>query len=163
MNDSQHHGRWRVEPRVGSIRMKTDRIGMFTIDAHAPILGGTADWAAKNATLTFEVAISEVKTGNLLLDPEVHALVHKGSDGVLTFAGKGAVTGDAIRFEGTARAGDVEVPLTITGEAAENDATGRDVTISGTATFDDIHIPIPGFTHLQQISIYITGDLRLTR
>lgn len=163
MTESRHRGQWQVEPRMGSIQLKTDRIGIFTIDAHAPILGGTADWAAKSATLIFEVAIGEVKTGNALLDPEVHALVHKGSDGVLTFTGKGAVTGDAIRFKGTAKAGDVEVPLTITGEASGDESTSRDITISGTATFEDIHIPIPGFTHLRQIEVHITGDLKLTR
>ena len=81
---SKHHGQWTVVAREGHINLKTNRIGIFTIDATAPIVGGEADWQAGQATLTLEVGINEVKTGNRLLDPEVHALVNSGSDGVLT-------------------------------------------------------------------------------
>jgi len=39
----------------------------------------------------------------------------------------------------------------------------RDVTIGGTATFKDIHLPIPGFTHVNSIDIHFEGLVKLTR
>lgn len=163
MTDTEHVGKWQVEARQGSMQLKTSRIGVFEVNAHAPITGGSADWEADSATLTFGVAIGEVKTGNALLDPEVHALVHKGSDGILTFAGSGRVSSDEVHFEGTATAGNVRVPLELTGDVAGDSPRSRDLRISGTATFTDIHIPLPGFSHLDHVDVRIEGDLRLTR
>ncbi|MEI6620675.1 MAG: hypothetical protein WCP28_02040 [Actinomycetes bacterium] len=143
--------------------MKTDRVGVFVIDAHAPILGGSADWTSQVAQLTFDVAISEVKTGNPLLDPEVHALVKKGSDGVLTYHGTGSADGDEVQFEGTAKAGDVEVPMAITGDVEGSGDDPRDLRLTGTATFSDVHIPLPGFGHVHEVKIHVVGVLQLTR
>ena len=160
---SKHHGQWTVVAREGHINLKTNRIGIFTIDATAPIVGGEADWQAGQATLTLEVGINEVTTGNRLLDPEVHALVNSGSDGVLTFAGTGHVTDSEVRFEGRAWAGNVEVPLVLTGAPQDLGGEERDVTIDGTATFEDIHLPLPGFSNVKQIDVHIQGLLKLMR
>ena len=48
---SKHGGQWTVVAREGHINLKTNRIGIFTIDATAPIVGGEADWAAGRAQL----------------------------------------------------------------------------------------------------------------
>lgn len=165
MAKSKQHGQWQVVARQGHIKLRTSRIGMFTIDATAPIVGGEADWAAGKATLKLQVGISEVKTGNRLLDPEVHALVNSGSDGVLTFDGEGHVSDREVRFEGRAWAGSVEVPLVLTGEPQDGgeDDEFRDVKIDGTATFEDIHVPLPGFGHVKSIDVEIEGLLRLMK
>ncbi len=162
MTDNKHRGQWHVQARKGSIRMKTSRIGLFTITASAPIVGGTADWSSADAVLTFQVGINEVTTGNPLLDPEVHALVAKGSDGVLTFTGTGTVNGDDIAFAGIAKAGNVEVSLQLTGLVAGENAD-RDVSISGTATFSDIQLPLPGLSNVNHIDVYIVGELKLRK
>lgn len=163
MSSHAHTGEWEVVAREGNIRLRTGRIGMFKVDATAPIVGGEADWTASRAKLMFRVGISEVKTGNRLLDPEVHALVGRGSDGVLTFEGTGSVNDDEVRFDGRAWAGDVEVPLTLVGQPEGDEGHARDVKIAGTATFDDIHIPLPGFSSIRSVDVEIDGLLKLIR
>ena len=142
--------------------MKTNRIGIFTVDATAPIAGGEADWSGTTAHLDLQVQIDEVKTGSSLLDPEVRALVKKGSDGLLTFIRSGHVDDDEVRFEGTATSGNIKVPLVLVG-SAESDESERDVTITGNATIDNVHIPLPGFSHVRTIEIQVEGLLRLSR
>ncbi len=163
MTNSKHHGTWAVQAREGIIKLKTNRIGLIKVNASAPIVGGEADWTAQQASLLLLVGISEVTTGNMLLDPEVHALVNRGSDGVLSFKGKGTVTDDHVEFAGHAWAGNVKVPLTLTGTSTGELEHERDVTIGGTATFKDIHLPIPGFTHVNSIDVHFEGLVKLTR
>ena len=86
-----------------------------------------------------------MKTGNRLLDPEVHALVNSGSDGVLTFDGVSHVTDDEVRFEEPSVGGQRGVPLVLTGEPVDDGGDSREVKLDGTATFDDVHLPLPGF------------------
>ena len=163
MTGTQHHGQWQAEPRQGIIHMKTNRIGIFTINAKAPVVGGEADWNAEEAVLTLNIGLNEVETGISLLDPEVKALVTKGSDGILRFKGTGHVRGDDVQFDGTAVAGDVIVPMSVTGEVSANGDDSREVKICGNATFEDIHLPLPGLSNIKRIDLTITGDFRLNR
>ncbi len=165
MAASKKQSQWQVVAREGHITIKTSRIGMFTIDASAPIVGGEADWTSGKVTLKFQVGINEVKTGNRLLDPEVHALVNSGSDGVLTFDGEGHVSDREVRFEGRAWAGNIEVPLVLIGEPQDDGGDGelRDVKIDGTATFEDVHLPLPGMGHVKSIDVEIEGLLKLMK
>jgi hypothetical protein len=163
MTNSRHHGKWAVQAREGNIRLKTNRIGLIKVDATAPIVGGEADWTSTQARLLLLVGISEVTTGNKLLDPEVHALINRGSDGVLSFDGEGTVTDDAVEFVGRAWAGNVEVPLTLSGTSDGEHDDERDVTLGGTATFHDIHLPIPGLTHVNSVDIHFEGLVKLIR
>ena len=162
---SKKQSQWQVVAREGHITIKTSRIGMFTIDASAPIVGGEADWTSGKVTLKFQVGINEVKTGNRLLDPEVHALVNSGSDGVLTFDGEGHMSDREVRFEGRAWAGNIEVPLVLIGEPQDDGGDGqlRDVKIDGTATFEDVHLPLPGMGHVKSIDVEIEGLLKLMK
>lgn len=147
------------------MRIKTSRIGFFSVNATAPIVGGEAQWSTSDVELTFSVGIDEVRTGNALLDPEVHALVAKGSDGNLTFVGSGKADGQDYKFVGTATAGNIEVPLELLAspQPADDDSHTRDVSVSGTAVFKDIHIPLPGMKDLKHVDVHIEGVLRLTR
>lgn len=163
MTKSRHHGKWAVEAREGNLQLKTNRIGLIRINASAPIVGGEADWTSSQASLLLLVGISEITTGNMLLDPEVRALVNRGSDGVLSFEGKGTVTDDYVEFAGRAWAGNVEVPLTLSGTSNGELDHERNVTIGGTATFKDIHLPLPGFTHVNSVDIHFEGLVKLTR
>lgn len=164
VNTSIHHGQWEVQPGEGLMHLQTKRIGIFKINAKAPIVGGFADWTKQTAELQVQIGINEVKTGYSILDPQVRKLVNSGSDGILVFDGTGVVTDSSIDFEGTAKAGDVEVPLTLTGDPGADEADGsRKVSIQGTAIFDDISLPIPGFSHLNSIEIHIDGVVELKK
>lgn len=151
-------GSWRLASQ-STISLKTSRIGLFGIHAHAPVVDGTARIADGEVMLEFIVAIDQVSTGNPVLDPEVHALVHSGSDGRLTFSGTGAslaeVTGHAV-------AGNVKVPLELAATRSP-DSEDLELQVSGKTSFTDIHLPLPGMGHIHQIDIDIEGLLTLMR
>lgn len=142
-----------------TISMRTSRIGLFSVHAHAPVVDGYARIADGDVSLTFVVAINEVSTGNPLLDPEVHALVNSGSDGRLTFTGTGASLAEVA---GHASAGNVTVPLELAAQPQSGDPH-MPVELTGKATFRDIHLPLPGMGHISHVDIDIEGLITLMR
>lgn len=154
---------WQVLAREGHITLKTSRIGLIgAIDATAPIVGGQAHWHSEKVSLTLKLAISEVKAGNALLDAAARRLVSSGSDGVLTFEGEGTGSDGSVTLEGRAWAGDVNVPMVVKCDPPESvDAERRDLQITGSATFDDVRIPLPGFGSVKSIDINVAGTLQL--
>ncbi len=156
---------WQVLAREGHINLKTSRIGLIgAIDATAPIVGGEAHWHSEKVSLILKLAISEVKAGNPLLDAAARRLVGKGSDGVLTFEGDGTACDGAVTLEGHAWAGDVDVPMVVTCDPPVSvDSERRDLQITGSATFDDVRIPLPGFGSVKSIDIHVAGILQLGR
>ncbi|MFA7267192.1 MAG: hypothetical protein WC054_12855 [Candidatus Nanopelagicales bacterium] len=165
MATSSKHQVWQVSEREGHVRLKTGRIGLLgSIDASAPIAGGQATWAADKVSLVLKLAINEVKAGNALLDSAARRLVSSGSDGILTFEGDGAATGGAVTLDGQAWAGDVKVAMVVKCDApVDVNDEQRELQISGTATFDDVKIPLPGFGKVNSIDIEVVGMLSLSR
>lgn len=131
-----------------TVAIKTNRIGLLTIHASAPIVHGEIT----DTDLTFTVRIDEVRTGNPLLDPELHALIHEVTSGVLEFSGQRE--GDV--FSGNATAGQITVPLDL---AAEEEQAS--VSVRGTSSFTDIHLPLPGLSHIHHLEVDIDGRLHL--
>lgn len=151
---------WRLA-QESVINMKTSRIGLFSVHAKAPVVDGTARIADGEVTLEFVVAISKVRTGNPVLDPEVHALVNSTSDGLLTFTGSGASLAEV---NGKASAGTITVPLELVADSAGADGDGpMDLQLSGRTTFTDIHLPLPGMGHIKHVDIDIEGLITLMR
>lgn len=104
--------------------------------------------------LQFTVRIAEVATGNPLLDPELHALIHRITDGTLDFTGQR----DGEAFAGWARAGEISVPLSLRARASGADL----LQITGSSTFADVHTPLPGLSHVPHLEVDIEGHLHLT-
>lgn len=130
------------------MNIKTSRIGLLTIHATAPIVDGHMS----DSHLTFTVRIDEVNTGNPLLDPEIHALIHEVTSGTLTFTGQRA--GEV--YSGSATAGQITVPLDLSTTIEESQ-----VLVAGTSTFQDVHVPLPGLGHIKHLSVDIDGSLHL--
>lgn len=155
---SDDNGSWTLATE-STIQLKTSRIGLLSVHAHAPVVTGTATITDGHVELEFVVAIDKVRTGNPVLDPEVHALVRSGSDGMLTFAG----TGEALDgVEGHATAGNIKVPLQLQADGRP-DADSLDLDVRGQTTFEDIHLPLPGMGHIKKIDVDISGLLTLMR
>lgn len=130
------------------MHIKTSRIGLLTIHATAPIIDG--HWSDRD--LTFTVRIDEVNTGNPLLDPELHALIHEVTRGILTFNGQR----DGDVYSGAATAGQITVPLDLSATVDESQ-----VALAGTSTFQDVHVPLPGMGHIKHLAVDIDGSLYL--
>lgn len=129
------------------MQVRTSRIGLLSIHATAPVVGGKLT----EATLEFTVSIESVNTGNPLLDPELHALIHELTGGTLTF--QGARKGDL--FSGKAQAGQIVVPLDL-------HATGDSpLEVNGTSQFTNLHLPLPGMGHIKHVEVDIDGRLHL--
>lgn len=157
MNSHAASLKWEIA-KEGTIQLKTNRIGFMSITAHAPMAGGSIEVSGTKRTLTFHVDIAKVKTGNPLMDHEVHNLVNKWSDGTLTFSG--SESGKDWEFVGSAVAGTVERPLTVevSPPPARDSSTAE---VSGTATFEDVKIPLPGLDHVNTVNVHITGSVVL--
>lgn len=155
---TQDEGNWTLA-NTSTISLKTSRIGLLSVHAHAPVIDGSVRIADGDVSLEFVVAINQVSTGNPLLDPEVHALVNSGSDGTLRFEGTGA---SLAVVTGHAQAGNVKVPLEL---AAQPQSSGDDLPLQlkGKTTFRDIHLPLPGMGHINHVDIDIDGLVTLMR
>ncbi len=139
----------RVRSDGSEMRIRTNRIGLLTIHATAPVVEGTLS----GTEIEFTVSIDHVDTGNPLLDPELHALIRQITSGTLVF--RGSKTGDT--FSGSASAGNLTIPLDLTagaqGEAAMD--------LQGRSRFSDVHVPLPGLGHIRHLEVDIDGRLHL--
>ncbi len=133
---------------TSTMHIRTNRIGLLTIHASAPVVDGQMS----ETGLSFTVRIDEVNTGNPLLDPELHALIHEITAGTLRFDGQRS--GEAYR--GQASAGQITVPLDLSARVADEVAE-----ISGSSTFSDVHVPLPGLGHIKHLQVDIDGRLHL--
>ncbi len=133
----------------GTMHIRTNRIGLLSIHASAPVVGGRLS----ASDLEFTVRIDKVATGNPLLDPELHALIHQITQGTLTFSG----TRDGDTFSGRATAGNIEVPL----DLKRTETSDGALEVRGTSRFSDIHVPLPGLGHIKHLEVDIDGHLHL--
>lgn len=131
--------------------------------ATAPVIGGDLVWSRKTARLRLTVAIDRVRTGNAMLDVETRALVRRGSAEVLTFVGAGPVRTSTITIVGEASAGRITVPLVLTGRASFESEPGASLELSGTASFENVRIPMRGVRGTHRLDVRVTGDLSLVR
>lgn len=129
------------------MHVRTNRIGLISLQAYAPVINGEMT----DSRLEFTVRIDQVSTGNPLLDPELQALIHQVTSGTLTFIGD--LTGDV--YDGHAQAGSIIVPLAL---SATGDAP---VNLSGRSQFTDVRLPLPGLSHISHLEVDIDGHLHL--
>ncbi|MEZ5115947.1 MAG: hypothetical protein R2737_06740 [Candidatus Nanopelagicales bacterium] len=167
-------GSWQIDiagPPL--VHLKTARIGLIRLEASAPVLGGVFRLGAGDAGagdtggdtqdgtgLRLELGLDQLTTGNPLLQAAARVLVSRGNGERLVFdarAAAGTTHGGPWDFAGDARAGDVVVPMTVT---AQHAGGGR-LTLGGSATFQDVHIPLPGLSHLNEISFEVASEVRL--
>ena len=88
------------------------------------------------------------------------ALVKRYDGDVLTFAAEGAVGEMPWKVSGQAKAGSVDVPMTI--EASPDPIGGpTSLRVGGTVTMNDIEIPIPGLSGISSVTFDLTGLLDL--
>ncbi len=141
------------------MHIRTNRIGLLSIQASAPVVAGT--WT--DTHLEFTVRIDQVTTGNPLLDPELHLLIGELTSGTLAFAGRQdgtASTGTALselRYSGTASAGDITVPLSLRATPAGD----RRLDLTGKSNFSDVRTPLPGLGYVEYLEVDIDGHLDL--
>ena len=142
-------------------RLRTQRIGLMSFDIEAPVTSGRLQLAQTSSELELNLDLTELRVGNPLMQAAARSLVGSGENSRLTFDAMGAAD-DLLRFTGTARAGDVEVPMEVTAALSETDHAIT-VTLTGWARFTDVHIPLPGMGRVNTIEVDVSAEIPLTR
>ncbi|CAB4951090.1 MAG: hypothetical protein F2842_07190 [Actinobacteria bacterium] len=137
------------------VMLRTQRIGLMRVELNAPVTGGLLVLGSSSSELMLTLNIAEVRVGNPLMQAAARALVGSSDSSLLRFDAEGA-DDDLLRFLGTARAGDVEVPMEITAAVGPLGAS-LPVVLSGWATFTDVSIPLPGMGRVSTIEADISG------
>jgi hypothetical protein len=140
------------------VHLKTQRIGLITLEVDAPVSAGHLHVGPDSSAFRIELALDRLSTPNPLLEKAARALVSRGNGEALVFDATGPGGAGSWSFSGDARAGDVVVPMSV--DARLRDGGTLDVT--GEATFHDVHIPLPGLSHLKEISFAVSAALPIT-
>lgn len=147
---------WDVLPGA-VVRLTSARVGLMSMEGTAPVVSGSLRLVDDVATLDLEVALDEVKA-NLLLQTAARALVRQHRATRLGFHGTGPRDGDPMRVSGTARAGDVAVPLILTIERR-----GVEAHAFGNAYLGPVDLPLPGVGRIDEFSFSVDALMTLAR
>jgi len=142
-------------------RLRTQRIGLMSFELEAPVTSGRLELSATRSELMLTLNIAEVRVGNPLMQAAARALVGSGESATLTFDAYGQ-DDDAMHFAGTARAGDVEVPMEVTA-AVDEQGDAVTITLTGWARFTDVKIPLPGMSRVNTIEVDVSAAIPFVR
>lgn len=156
-------GQWEVLADNSQLHVKTSRLGLISVQATAPVGGGRlsdADPSSGRRSLRIEVLISRVRTDEHFIDPELHELIMKTSDGVLVFEGDGIGS----EFQGNSSAGTIVLPMSLSLALGSGNAAGvLPTSVDGRVDISDMHVPLPGFSRFRSASVTITGQVSFTK
>lgn len=155
-------GTYTVHPQHDSIvRMQTSRIGFTSFEIEAPVTAGELTVGEQESSLRVELALDRLRT-NALMQGAARALVASGNGDTLVFTADGPGAADELLFVGDAQAGDVIVPMTMTAVVARADGSLLVLSLSGSAEFRDVHIPLPGMGGIRVITADLSATLAVT-
>jgi hypothetical protein len=160
-----NEGQWKIETVDGAmVRLRSGRIGLVSIDVKAPVSGGELRLTADAVQLTLRLALDELKTGNFLMQGAARSIVGRNDAHVLTYAGEGLDTGIPWHVTGHAKAGSVDVELTLaitpSGPAADPMA---EIDVEGSASMGRVHLPLPGLGTVDDFAFDVDGRFALVR
>lgn len=159
MGAAKATGQWKVQAATSKIKVVTSRIGVVTITATAPVTGGTLTLARSQAELEFQVDINATHTRHPALDPEIHMIVMRESNGLLSYRGVSQLDGNRFRFAGHARAGKSAVPLVLVTRACEVNEPAFEMAITGTVTFSHLNLSVLRLPRITGLQVQIVGTL----
>lgn len=145
---------WIVLPG-SQVRLTSARIGLMSMEATAPVSRGSLTCHNETVALDLEISLDQLAS-NLLLQSAARALVKKHNATRLTFHAVGPSDTHPWNVTGTAVAGDVEIPLTLslsrTGDAAH---------ATGSANLGTVDLPLPGVGRLEDFSFNVEATIAL--
>ena len=107
-------GEWQINAVDGAdVRLRSGRVGLISVDVSAPVASGLLHVSADGITLTLNLSLDQLKTGNFLLQSAARSIVTRNKAHELVYSGKGPV-GEIWSVTGIARAGSIEVELDLT-------------------------------------------------
>jgi hypothetical protein len=157
-------GKWHVETIDGAeVRLRSGRIGLISVDVTAPVSGGELMITADAVHLTLRLALDELRTGNFLMQAAARKIVSRNNAPVLTYAGEGPATALPWHVTGHAKAGTVDVELSLAvqpcGPATDPMA---EIDVKGSASMGRVHLPLPGLGTVDDFSFDVDGRFALS-
>jgi hypothetical protein len=154
-------GLWTIEPK-SLVTLKTERLGPTSLEVRAPVSGGHLKIDAKSVLLRLELSLAKLKASNFLMQGAARALVKRYDGDLLIFDARGELGATPWHVSGQARAGSVDVPMTVQATPAPITAP-QQVKLGGTVTMEDIEIPIPGLSGITSITFDLDGLVGLSQ
>ncbi len=146
----------------GHVRLRSGRIGLVSIDATAPVVGGSLTIAEASVTFTLKLALEKLKTGNFLLQAAARSLVTSNKAHELDYEGTGGTTGEGWSVTGSAVGGTIEVPLALAITAiGPSDSPMAEIDIMGSAQVGRVHIPLPGLGTVDDFGFDVEAKLAM--
>lgn len=155
-------GEWEIAAVDGAdVRLRSGRVGLMSVDVSAPVASGLLQITAQEITVTLNLALDQLKTGNFLLQSAARSVVTRYKAHTLVYSGTGPV-GEIWSVTGIARAGSIEVELdlTMTPIASATSPMGQ-IDIVGSANMGTVHLPIPGMGTVEDFSFEVDAKLAL--
>lgn len=148
----------------GHVRLRSGRIGLVSIDATAPVVGGALNLSDGAVTFTLRLSLEKLKTGNFLLQAAARSLVTSNNAHELDYEGSGAPTDSGWSVAGAAVGGSIEVPLALDITAIGPSATPMaEIDIVGSAQVGRVHIPLPGLGTVDDFGFDVEARLAMQR
>jgi hypothetical protein len=158
-------GIWTIETVDGAaVRLRSGKVGLISIDVTAPVSGGELMITADAVHLTLRLALDELKTGNFLMQAAARGIVARNNAHVLSYAGEGPATALPWHVTGHAKAGSVDVVLTlaVTPCGPPTDPMAE-IEVTGSASMGTVNLPLPGLGKIDDFAFDVDGRFALAQ
>ena len=152
-------GTWAIEPGA-LITLQTEKIGMTSLEVTAPVTGGRLHVVTTTVEIRLEMSLEKLKASNFLMQGAARALVKRFDGDLLVFEAEGEAANHPWKVAGNARAGQVDVPMSVEATPEPGDDPSR-LLLGGSVTMNDISIPIPGLSGISSITFSLDGTVSL--
>ena len=154
-------GSWQVVTVDGAdVRLRSGRIGLFTVDVKAPVRRGLLQVDDAGVRLDLVLALDRLATGNFLMDRAAKSLISGHDAHDLTYVGAGTAA-QPWSVTGNARSGDIEVELQLAITAIGSTHPMDEIELLGSASMGTVHLPLPGLGTVEDFAFDVDARLAL--
>lgn len=140
------------------VRLRSGGSSLMNLDVKAPVRSGSLVVAGSAATLQLILALDKIKTGNFLTEAAARSFIAGYNAHDLDYQGEGTRDGNAFNVTGRAKAGMLDLEINLAISAVLGSAT-PEVELLGSASFGEVHIPIPGIGKVDNMNVDIDAKL----
>lgn len=158
------HGAWDVHTvDSADVRLRSGRIGIFTVDVTAPVRRGSLRIDSSGVRLDLVLALEKLSTGNFLMDRAAKSLITRHDAHDLTYAGLGGSADSPWQISGHAVSGDVDVELSLSVTPIGTSDPMSEIELRGSASMGTVHLPLPGMGTIEDFAFDVDARLALLR
>ena len=140
------------------VRLRTGDVGLLDVDVTAPVRRGSLQITAGRASMSLVIALDQLRTGNFLTEHAARAFITGQGAHDLEYEGAGTAHELPFAVTGQAKAGqlDLSIGLTVMLLGGQQPTEAE---LTGSTSFGQVHIPIPGVGTVDDLTITIDARL----